>query len=303
MQKREYINKNIYDNILINCPLCNSSQLRNLYKIDRYDPSFMVDTCDSCGFIFMNPPFSDETIAGFYQKDYFEGNAQYSYYDERKAKQYACYVWDKRIQVLRKHVPNGNLLDVGASFGGLLERAGQYFSSYGIEFSSYAAAHAREIFGEKIHNGTLTNHPFRENFFSAITMIELIEHLKDPVTAVEECHRLLKDNGVLVIQTANMRGVQARLYKSRYAYFMPGHLSYFSAKNLKDLLLAKGFSKVKILYPVEFGLWPKLAKSAYNFRSLWDYRHWIRISLYHFISKIHFRNFAMTSSMVVYARK
>lgn len=238
-----------------------------------------------------------------YGKDYYTGTADYSYYDERDAQHYSEYVWNKRIEVLHHHVAGGNLLDIGSSFGGFLRSASRYYTPHGIEVSSYAGGYSKSVIGSVIHIGTLKDHPFDRNFFSAITMIEVLEHLPDPVFALAECHRLLRENGVLLIQTANLAGLQAKIQGDRYAYFMPGHLSYFTQKNLSNALLHTGFRKIKVFHPVEFGLLPKLKKSRYTFKSPWDYRHWLRISAYHYAGKIHFGNIAATSSMVMYAFK
>ncbi|HPI90168.1 MAG TPA: class I SAM-dependent methyltransferase, partial [Spirochaetota bacterium] len=100
-----------------------------------------------------------------------------------------------------------------------------------------------------------------------------------------------------------MDGRQARQLKDRYEYFMPGHLSYFSMSNLRSTLRECGFSRIKVYYPVEFGLIPKLLKSRHAFKSFKDYRAWPRISWYHVKSKVHCGTFAMTSSMVIYAYK
>jgi len=285
------------------CPLCGSIAVNNKYHIDRYRLKFHVDLCRDCGFIFMNPLFTDKVIKDFYSEEYFKGKADYSYIDEREIKKYSQYVWKKRINVIHKYIKNGNFLDVGCSFGGLLECASKYYAAYGIEMSDYAYTHSREIFGDNIHHGTLRDHKFDDNFFSVITMIELIEHLNDPVSAVNECFKLLRRDGVLVVQTANMNGKQAQDLGGNYDYFMPGHLSYFTAENLTMLLKTAGFRKIKIYYPVEFGLVPKLLKSRGSFKKISDYSAWLRISSYHIKSKIHFGNFAMTSSMVIYAVK
>ena len=98
-------------------------------------------------------------------------------------------------------------------------------------------------------------------------MIELIEHLKDPVSAIDECFRLLKKDGILVIQTANMDGLQARIKGEGYSYFLPGHVSYFSRRNLTEALLRAGFRGVRAFIPVEFGLMPKLLKSRGSFKT------------------------------------
>ncbi len=253
--------------------------------------------------MFMNPTLDSDAIRNLYGEEYYTGKAEYSYYDERVAENFSAYVWNKRIEMLRRHVPGGNLLDVGSSFGGFLRAASRYYTPHGIEVSPYAGGYSRSVAGGVIHIGTLKDHPFANDYFSAITMIELIEHLPDPMSALEECYRLLRKGGLLMIQTANMDGLQAKIQGSGYAYFMPGHLSYFSRQNLVRALARTGFGKIKVFYPVEFGLLPKLKKSRYTFTSAWDYRRWLRISAYHFISKIHFQDFAATSSMVIYAFK
>lgn len=286
-----------------NCPLCGSTDINHKYRIDRYRIPFDTDACKDCGFIFMNPPLTGDMIKSFYTEQYYNGRADYSYTDERRAGKYAAYVWDRRIEVIHRYAGSGNFLDVGASFGGLMESAEKYFTAYGIEISTYSASHAAEKFGTRIHHGTLDDHPFAGGFFSAITMIELIEHLENPLKAIAECHSLLAPGGLLVIQTANMDGRQAKVLAGQYEYFMPGHLSYFSMNNLSHALRKAGFSRIKVFYPVEFGLLPKLKKSRGSFTKISDYASWYRIAKYHMLGKIHWNNFALKSSMVIYAFK
>ncbi len=288
---------------LARCPLCGGSEIGTRYRITRYEPPFMIDCCADCGFLFRNPRPSSDEIMELYREGYYTGESDYSYLDERVSEKFARHVWEKRISILRRFAPPGSILDVGASFGGLLRTARPYFVPHGIELSSYSGKFARSEFGDAMHIGTLEDHPFPKNFFSAITMIELLEHIPDPVSALVECHDLLVSGGILVIQTANMAGLQARLLRDRYAYFMPGHLSYFSRRNLTEALFRCGFARVRSFHPVEFGLIPKLKKSRGNFRSLLDYRSWARIAAYHWLGKIHMGDFAMTSSMVLYAFK
>ncbi len=251
----------------------------------------------------MNPRFNDKFIKNLYNESYYTGIAEYSYYDERDAENYSRYIWKKRLQKIKQFVNEGNFLDVGCAFGGFLKTASEYFTPFGIEFSEYSVKQAKAVFGKNIHAGSLEDNPFKKKFFSVITMIELIEHLGDPRRAISECYDLLKKDGLLVIQTANMDGLQAKFLKEKYGYFLPGHVSYFTKENLSYLLKQTGFKRIIFFYPVEFGLLPKLLKSRYNFKSNLDYFKWLRIACYHFISKIRFGNFAATSSMVIYALK
>ncbi len=293
----------IYDPPLARCPLCSRGDIAPLYVIERYARAFKLDRCGGCGFIFMNPRFGAAILSGLYGEGYYRGSAEYSYYDERSAERFSRYVWDARLRIIKKHVSGGNLLDVGAAFGGLMKAAEPFFTAHGIEPSSYAAAHARDLFGSRLHEGTLMNNPFPDGYFSCITMIEVLEHIPEPPAALQECSRLLQSGGLLVVQTANMDGLQARHLGKGYAYLMPGHFSYFTRKNLTDCLLRSGFLHVKTFHPVEFGLRAKLLKSRMNFSSPFDYSRWLRIAAYHYLSKIRWRNFATTSSMVLYAFK
>lgn len=285
------------------CPLCGSEKISRHYRIIKYSLKFDTSRCSTCGFIFMNPQFKSRIIDDFYVKNYYSGSADYSYIDERKIEKYSAFVWNARIKKIRKYADNGNFLDIGCSFGGLLKSASKYFTPYGIEKSDYSAKYAKKIFGKKIHCGTISDHPFMGKKFSVITMIELIEHLDDPEETIKKCFSMLDIGGLLVIQTANMDGRQARNLKDKYEYYMPGHISYFSKKNLTMALKKAGFSKIKVFQPVEFGLLPKLLKSRHSFTKAADYLSWLKIAKYHFLSKIHLGNFALTSSMVIYSFK
>ncbi len=293
-----------FDCGLDTCPLCKSKQIVFLYAIVHAKPPFTVYQCNVCNFIFMNPPLTKESEIALYDEGYYTGEADYTYYDERKVEQYSQYVWNARLKNIRKYVQSGNLLDVGCSFGGFLQTASKYFTVYGIEPSAYAGKYAQQRFGnDVIHTGTLFDHPFKENSFSVITMIEVLEHIRNPYEALTECYHLCTNNGLLVIQTANMDGLQAKLQKHKYGYFLPGHFSYFTKKNLAETVTKIGFRKVMVFQPVDFGLLPKLLKSRMNFKSINDYKSWLRIARYHYMSKIHMGNFSLTSSMVVYAFK
>jgi len=249
----------------------------------------------------MNPPFKDEVIEQFYGREYYEGNAEYSYFDERGSEPYSRYVWNARLKTIQKYVPSGKLLDIGCAFGGFLSAASRCFEPHGIELSPYSAEHARKRLQAPVHCGTIHDHPFEPGSFDVITMVEVIEHVKDPLALIQECRNLLRDGGLLLVQTANMDGLQAKRAGKDYAYYIPGHLSYFSKSNLTGVLLDNGFSGVRAFQPVDFGLMPKLKKSRMNFQSNLDYLRWFRTGWYHYRSKIHLGDFALTSSMVLYA--
>lgn len=294
---------NIYKNPLNNCPLCGSDNIGFLYNIPHPEYPFSVSRCGSCRFIFMNPRFMDDVIKSFYGKNYYQGSASYSFLDERKIEKFSAYAWNARIKTIQSYKKTGRFLDVGCSFGGFLEQAKKYYAPYGIEYSSHSGSFAKTRFGNSIHIGTLNDHPYPRHFFSVITMIELIEHLEHPFESLSECHRLLEPGGVLVIQTADMAGWQARIKGKNYGYYLPGHLSYFTQNNLSQVLKKIGFDRIRTYHPTDFGCLPKLLKSRGSFTSPIHYFRWLRITVYHLMGKIHGPGFKATSSMVIYAIK
>jgi len=261
----------------------------------------------------MNPRFSLSELMAFYDQGYYEGNNDYSYQDERKHWKGSQYVWKARIQTLLKHYREKpvtetislKLLDIGCSFGGLLYVAQQMgIDSYGLDVSDYAVEYARNLLGQhKIHHGVLDAARYPDDFFDFVTMIEVIEHLDDPAQVLKEIYRILRPGGIALIQTANMAGQQAIKAGANYHYYLPGHLFYFTADNLQEYARKIGFSHFHCFHGVEFGLLPKLKKIKHTFQTWKDYPKWISISLYHLKSKIHWNNFALTSSMVTYLFK
>ena len=57
--------------------------------------------------------------------------------------------------------------------------------------------------GLKIHFGFLNDVGFEDNSFDAITLYEVIEHISDPIALLNECARILRPNGILLVGTGN----------------------------------------------------------------------------------------------------
>lgn len=289
------------------CKLCNSEDIIEKYIIDKFSKDFLIYECKNCNFMFQNTDV--ENAYKFYTEEYYKQTQDYSYIDEREKEHFARYVWKKRFKILKKLEKttgkDKNFLDVGCSFGGLMKVSEENgYKAYGVEVSEYSGKYSKERFGkDRVFIGSIENVKLPEEKFSIVTMIEVIEHIVDPLKAIFNIYNSMKKGGVLLIQTANMSGLQAKLFGKKYHYFLPGHISYFNHKNLKNLLKEIGFNKIKVYGGVEFGLLPKLLKSRGDFKSLPDYLKWIRISLYHLISKIKICGLFFTSSMVVIARK
>ncbi|URA09894.1 methyltransferase domain-containing protein [Thermospira aquatica] len=287
-----------------NCPLC-GGEAGFFREIDRWQPPLTIWRCGECHFQFQ--PKETEEAAHLYDEGYYTGTSIYTYQDERQHKDAAMAVWRSRVNALsrlEKSTGPKRWLDVGCAFGGLLEAAKEKgYEPYGLEISEYSGGYARTVFPGHIWIGNVEDFDLPQDFFSVVSLVEVIEHLAHPMKALERVYRSLQEGGLLLVQTADMDGLQARFKGENYHYYLPGHLSYFDRHNLALVLRRVGFRRIRFIGGVEFGLLPKLIKSRDSFHSLWDYRHWIRISLYHLASKITIGPWHLTSSMVMLAWK
>ncbi len=285
------------------CRLCGKSDLRLKYKINVFEPHFNVYACPDCGF--EQREFSEKDAYGFYDEGYYKGKNNFSYLDEREQEEASRIVWTARMKRLlcwdRSIEEQKSFLDVGCSFGGLMTTAEDFgYESYGVEVSEYSGDYARKRFGkQKVFVGNVETLPLPDSRFSIVTMVEVIEHLYQPRRALQNIFRSMTSGGVILIQTADMDGLQARWQKSHYHYYLPGHLSYFNRHNLRKLMEETGWTDIRFIGGVEFGLIPKLRKSRRSFKGLRDYLKWITIARYHFLSKITLGSWHLTSSMVM----
>ena len=282
-----------------NCPLDKNCDWCFLYTSTYNYYNLSIYKCNTCDLQTIYPKGKFD-IKAMYNASYYSGAANYSYIDERKNEKYESFVWDARIRNIKKFKTEGNFLDVGSSFGGFLNRAKLFgFQPYGIEISEYSARYANDR-GIPTFNGSVLEADFPDESFDVITLVEVIEHLENADLVFQKLTKLLKPGGLLLIQTANFDGKQAKEEGPKYHYYLPGHLYYYSLTNLKKILNKNGIEKFSVYHGVDFPLYAKLLKSMGSFRSWKDYFKWLRISYYHLKSKF---LKGSTSSMVLYAFK
>ena len=137
------------------------------------------------------------------------------------------------------------LLDVGCSSGAFLTIANKLgFQVEGVEPAPQAAQSAC-FSGLKVHQGFLEDIKFPANTFDIVTMFEVIEHVRDAFSLLNECHRIIKPGGLLMVGTANTDSWTARIMKSRWEYFdisrHGGHISFFNPQAIRVLAERSGF--------------------------------------------------------------
>ncbi|TGJ98326.1 class I SAM-dependent methyltransferase [Leptospira langatensis] len=282
------------------CPLEGNCDWVPLYESSFGDFHLPIQVCKTCGLQAQFPRPEPESL---YTEEYYTGKEGFTYRDERETEKFDRYVWFARLKNISKFKSSGNFLDIGCSFGGFLQCAKEKgFVPFGVEISPYSAKIAKER-GFTVWEGQFLDADLPENFFDVITLIEVIEHLENPKLVFDKLSRILRPGGLLLIQTANFEGWQAIEAGSKYHYYLPGHVYYYSEKNLRKILANRSFRRQITYLGVDFPLSAKLLKSRGSFVSWKDYWKWFRIALYHWKSKFSKQGRPLTSSMVHYAIK
>ena len=142
------------------------------------------------------------------------------------------------------------LLDVGCSSGAFLMTARKLgLETTGVEPSADAAETARRA-GLNVFTGFLEQARLPDASFDAATLIEVIEHLRDPRSLLAECRRVLRPGAILLVTTPNAGSWTARLMGSRWAGFsltaMGGHISFFNPRSMRMIAQRTGFDLVRI---------------------------------------------------------
>ncbi|MBN1352374.1 class I SAM-dependent methyltransferase [candidate division KSB1 bacterium] len=148
------------------------------------------------------------------------------------------------------------LLDVGCSYGAFLEMAEEHgWEAYGVEISSKAYSYAVEQRKLNIQNCTLESAEYPDDYFSVVTLWDVVEHLDDPLSTLREIHRVLKADGVLMIFTINQKSLINAVGHLIYALSFKKivsplvllydihHNFFFNKRTLEHLLKQAGFDR------------------------------------------------------------
>lgn len=150
--------------------------------------------------------------------------------------------FEKLLQRLQKFSrPPGKLLDVGCYTGLFPWLARQHgYDTYGVEPSQWAGRIAAERLPGKIHRGYLADAPFPAGSFDVVTSWDVIEHVTDPAGEIALMAKALKPGGWLFLSTMHSEVLIVKLLGSRWPWYMPMHLFYFTPATLGRFLRRAG---------------------------------------------------------------
>lgn len=200
---------------------------------DRFDAYGRIVRCRACGHVYTDPRPEDGLVARGYGES---SDAEYAEQAPSRAiNAHLC------LATIRGFVRSGRLLEVGCAVGYFLNAARTDFEVTGVEPSRWAAGEAVRRFGVNVSIGTLEDAALPEEYFDVVAMVDVIEHLCDPVRTLAECRRVLKPGGRLYLVTPDIGSLSAKVLRGAWWGLRPAHFHYFSLKTLGSLLEKNGF--------------------------------------------------------------
>jgi 2-polyprenyl-3-methyl-5-hydroxy-6-metoxy-1,4-benzoquinol methylase len=150
------------------------------------------------------------------------------------------------------------LLDVGCGTGELLRCARQLgFAAEGVELSPALAAQVEAEVGCRVQCGFLTEVDLPSQRFDVVTLLDLLEHVEEPLEVLVRARELLRPGGVLLLLTPNEHALVrevarllhrlsgGRLDRPMRLLYYPEHVSYFTRQSLLRLVAAAGLELLR----------------------------------------------------------
>lgn len=249
------------------CILCGSSESVPLYitfeRMFGYGGKFFLKECSKCSLAFLNPQPADSQLKKYYpSKDYYIYKRSskkgpigiireylVAHYYSPSFLSLLMGTFIKNVPAMPSCVENGKILDLGCGTGDtlvLLKKLG--WDVYGMDIDGNAISIGGKRGLSNLKVGTykdLDRYP--DDYFDAIRLYHVIEHLDDPSFCLSLIRKKLKKNGELVMGTPNIESLVSKIFKAYwYNLDSPRHLFIFSPRTLRMLVEKNGFSVKKI---------------------------------------------------------
>lgn len=111
-----------------------------------------------------------------------------------------CIHWLRTI--LKYKLPPAKTLELGSSHGGFVSMLRQCgYDAMGLELSPWIADFASKTFNIPMLIGPIEGQDIEKSSLDLIVLLDVLEHLPDPLATLKTCFNFLKEDGIIVIQT------------------------------------------------------------------------------------------------------
>jgi len=250
------------------CKICGRNYFSYIGR-PRYNPDFprckendyRILQCQYCRYYFVFPEIdlTREEWQKLYASNYFNACHKTRWHEQLRQKERV-----ERLKLILKHlnVPRGRFLDMGCGEGLVLDQASALgFETYGLDIvNNLSPCHGTQ---SQFYWGDIFQAQFPDDYFSAIYMDSVLEHLTNPLETINELKRVLRPGGVLLIVVPNEDSLENDVKKLAYSivsesdtygrikpFYSPFHIQGFTTRTIKVVCRMCG---LRLLELREFG--------------------------------------------------
>lgn len=137
-----------------------------------------------------------------------------------------------------------NVLDIGCWDGSLLNCLPASWIKSGVEPNCMASKLAEQK-NFYVFRKPLLNIDFKDKMYDLVLLLDVIEHLNDPLSSLKKIRKILKPSGSVIVLTGNTGSLGCRLFKNNWYYYnYKSHINFFNKDNLTLSLKKTGFKKI-----------------------------------------------------------
>lgn len=212
---------------------CGNSGVVRLFSSGLYD----VVKCVACGQV--------RIVAR-------KGAKRTGYYEEEDVQFYIDHqdmfrrIFRQKLAFIKRFVPHGTMLDVGAGVGLFLDEARKMgYKIIGFEPSKASVRAAKKYFGIRLMNTEFTS----MKDVDVIVINHVLEHLTNPQEVISLCAKTLSKAGTLAIGVPNFDSFMCRIKRGKWQSLIPReHRWQFTLKTLDQLVESYGFLRIGVSY-------------------------------------------------------
>ena len=217
------------------CPSCDGTDFRVL-QVPNDGPTLHV--CNGCG-MYINAGavqggHIEETYDGDYQEALYGKSARRKLRDSRR-----------RLRIIEALRGSGAFLDIGCSLGYFVQAARDNgWDAHGVDVSEYAVKSCRDR-GLEVIVGDMQHLDFPDATFDVVNLRHVLEHDVDLWRSLAEIRRVLKPEGLLILEVPCVECLQVRQKQERYIKFWhPYHYYWFSRRSVRNILTRAQYTQV-----------------------------------------------------------
>jgi 2-polyprenyl-3-methyl-5-hydroxy-6-metoxy-1,4-benzoquinol methylase len=195
--------------------------------------------CGYCGMISSRPTLSPEELVELYVQ-----TVDPTYLAELEGRR-DMFGWV--LDHLESYALRGRrLFEVASNMGVFLDVAGDRgWQARGVEPSRWAVDQGRQRFGVDLVQGTVETSGIGTDAADVFVMLDALEHVVDPVAALQVIRGAINDDGLLALTTINVESLHARFRRGAWPWFIRPHLHYFTPTTLRRTMAAAGFDMIE----------------------------------------------------------